>query len=47
MAYAVLKDDEKLRRTFPTKEATLEKADEAGLVDTIAGKRRHPPPRTL
>jgi hypothetical protein len=38
MAYAVFKDDEKLSRTFPTKEETLEKADEAGLVETVKGK---------
>jgi hypothetical protein len=38
MAYAVFKDDEKLSRTFPTKEETLEKADEAGLVDTVKDK---------
>ena len=38
MAYAVFKDDEKLSRTFPTKEETLEKAHEAGLVDTVKGK---------
>jgi hypothetical protein len=38
MAYAVFKDDEKLSRTFPTKEEALEKADEAGLVDTAKGK---------
>jgi hypothetical protein len=27
MAYAVFKDEEKLSRTFPTKEETLKKAD--------------------
>jgi len=38
MAYAVFKDDEKLSRTFPTREAALEKAEQAGLVDTAKGK---------
>jgi hypothetical protein len=38
MAYAVVNDEEKLGRTCPTKETTLEKADEAGLVDTVQGK---------
>jgi hypothetical protein len=38
MAYAVFKDDEKLSRTFPTKDEALEKADQAGLVDTSKGK---------
>jgi ArsR family metal-binding transcriptional regulator len=38
MAYAVFNDEEKLSRTSPTKETTLEKADEAGLVDTVQGK---------
>ncbi|NOJ47609.1 hypothetical protein [Bradyrhizobium archetypum] len=38
MAYAVFKDDQKLSRTFPTKEETLKKADEAGLVDIAEGK---------
>ena len=38
MAYAVFKDDDKLSRTFPTKEEALEKADQAGLVDTSKGK---------
>ena len=38
MAYAVFKDDQKLSRTFPTEEETLEKADEAGLVETVIGK---------
>ena len=38
MAYAVFKHDQKLSRTFPTKEETLKKAEEAGLVDTINDK---------
>jgi len=38
MAYAVFKDDEKLSRTFPTKEEALEKADQAGLIDKSNGK---------
>jgi hypothetical protein len=38
MPYAIFKDDEKLSRTFPTREETLKKADEAGLVDTAKGK---------
>jgi len=38
MPYAIFKDDEKLSRTFPTKEETLKKADEAGLVDTAKGR---------
>ena len=38
MAYAVFRDDQKLSRTFPTREKTLKKADEAGLVDTLEGK---------
>lgn len=38
MAYAIFKDDEKLSRTFPTKEETLAKAREAGPVDTVKGK---------
>ena len=38
MAYAVFKDDDKLSRTFPTKEEALEKADQAGLVDNSNGK---------
>ncbi|TCU65560.1 hypothetical protein EDE08_113174 [Bradyrhizobium sp. R2.2-H] len=33
MPYAVFKDGEKLSRTFSTKQETLEKADEAGLVE--------------
>ena len=38
MAYALFKDDQKLSRTFPTKDETLKKAEEAGLVDTINDK---------
>ena len=38
MAYALFKDGEKLSRTFPTKEETLEKADEAGLVERDDGQ---------
>jgi hypothetical protein len=38
MAYAVFRDDQKLSRTFPTREETVKKADEAGLVDTVDGK---------
>ena len=37
MAYAVFRDDEKLSRSFPSKEEALKKADEAGLVDMTAG----------
>ena len=37
MPYAIFKDDEKLSRTFPTREETRKK-DEAGLVDTAEGK---------
>ncbi|GGI24544.1 hypothetical protein [Bradyrhizobium guangdongense] len=33
MAYALFKDEEKLSRTFPTKEEALEKAEQAGLVE--------------
>jgi hypothetical protein len=33
MAYARFKDEEKLSRTFSTKEETLKKADDAGLVE--------------
>lgn len=33
MPYAVFKDGGKVSRAFPTKEETLEKADEAGLVE--------------
>lgn len=36
MAYAVFKDGEKLSRSFPTREELLEKANEAGLVDTAS-----------
>jgi len=39
MAYAVFKDGEKLSRTFSTKEETLEKADQAGLVEHGDGQR--------
>ncbi|WP_275169457.1 hypothetical protein [Bradyrhizobium sp. CSS354] len=38
MAYALFKDDEKLSRTFSTKEETLKKADDAGLVESSGGK---------
>ncbi|MHB0772461.1 hypothetical protein [Bradyrhizobium sp. 5.13L] len=38
MAYALFKDGEKLSRTFPTKEETFEKADEAGLVEHGRGQ---------
>jgi hypothetical protein len=38
MAYAVFKDDQQLSRTFPTREETLARADEAGLVETFNGK---------
>jgi len=40
MAYALFKDDEKLSRTFPTKEETLKKAEDAGLVESSEGKPR-------
>jgi hypothetical protein len=33
MAYALFKDGEKLSRTFPTEQKTLEKAEQAGLVE--------------
>lgn len=33
MPYAVFKDGEKLSRAFSTKKETLEKADQAGLVE--------------
>jgi len=32
MPYAVFEDDQKLSRSFPTKEEAIRKADEAGLV---------------
>jgi hypothetical protein len=38
MAYAVFKDEEKISRTFPTREPALKKADEAGLVDSGNGE---------
>jgi hypothetical protein len=38
MAYAVFKDEEKISRTFPTREQALKKADEAGLVDRGSGE---------
>ena len=38
MAYAVFKGEEKLSRTFPTKEEALRKADEAGLVEKTDGE---------
>jgi hypothetical protein len=38
MAYAVFKDEEKISRTFPTREEALKKADEAGLVDRGNGE---------
>ena len=38
MAYAVFKDVQKLSRTFATREETVKKADEADLVETVAGK---------
>ena len=38
MAYAVFKDEEKISRTFPTREQALKKADEAGLVDSGSGE---------
>jgi len=38
MAYADFKDDQKLSRNFPTKEETLEKGDEARLVETVKGE---------
>ncbi|MGX1167057.1 hypothetical protein AB7M16_003323 [Bradyrhizobium sp. USDA 372] len=38
MAYALFKDGEKLSRTFSTKEETLEKADQAGLVEQDDGQ---------
>ncbi|MET4276626.1 MULTISPECIES: hypothetical protein [unclassified Bradyrhizobium] len=40
MAYALFKDDEKLSRTFSTKEETLKKADDAGLVESGGGQPR-------
>lgn len=38
MAYALFKDEEKLSRTFPTKEEALENADRAGLVEHQNGQ---------
>ena len=38
LAYAVFKDEEKISRTFPTKEEALEKAKEAGLMDSPDGQ---------
>jgi hypothetical protein len=38
MAYALFKDEEKLSRTFPTEKETLEKADQAGLVEHTDGQ---------
>ncbi|MCK1653465.1 hypothetical protein IVA88_18770 [Bradyrhizobium sp. 149] len=38
MAYALFKDEEKLSRTFSTKEETLKKADDAGLVEEREGE---------
>jgi len=38
MAFAVFTGNEKISRTFPTKEETLKKADEAGLVEMIGGE---------
>ena len=40
MAYALFKDGEKLSRTFSTKEETLKKADDAGLVESGGGQPR-------
>ena len=40
MAYALFKDGEKLSRTFSTKEETLRKADDAGLVESSGGQPR-------
>ncbi|MBH5366820.1 hypothetical protein [Bradyrhizobium glycinis] len=39
MAYALFKDGEKVSRTFPTREETWEKADEAGLIEHTEGQR--------
>jgi hypothetical protein len=38
MAYAVFQDDDKMGRTFSTREEALEKADEAGLVEMTDGE---------
>jgi hypothetical protein len=38
MAYAVFKNNERLSRTFATKEEALKKANEAGLVDNSVGQ---------
>jgi hypothetical protein len=39
MPYAVFEDDEKLSRTFPTKQEALRKANDAGLVvDELRGE---------
>jgi hypothetical protein len=38
MAYAVFNDEEKISRTFSTREEALKKADEAGLVDSGNGE---------
>ncbi|WP_027568420.1 hypothetical protein [Bradyrhizobium sp. URHA0013] len=40
MAYALFKDGEKLSRTFPTKEETLKKAEDAGLVESGGNQPR-------
>jgi len=40
MAYALFKDGEKLSRTFSTKEETLKKAEDAGLVESGGGQPR-------
>jgi hypothetical protein len=38
MAYALFKDDEKLSRTFSTKEETLKRAEDADLVESSEGE---------
>jgi len=38
MAYAIFRDEEKISRTFPTRDEALQKADEAGLVDRGNGE---------
>ena len=39
MDYAIFNDNEKMSRTFPTEEAAIKKADEAGLVETNNDKQ--------
>jgi hypothetical protein len=38
MPYALFEDDQKLSKEFPTEEEVWAHAEEAGLVDVVAGK---------